>query len=52
MTRELRRWIVRHQKKPASYEEFAASANLEAPAPPPGKKYALSRDMKVVLVKR
>jgi len=52
MTRELRRWIVRNQRKPGSYEEFAGSANLEAPAPPPGKKYALSRDMKIILINR
>jgi hypothetical protein len=50
MTRELRRWIVRNQKKPSSYEEFASSARLDAPPPPAGKKYSLSKNMKIVLV--
>ena len=52
MTRELRKWIVRHQRPPANFEEFAASASFQVPAAPAGKKFALSKQMRVVVVNR
>jgi predicted small lipoprotein YifL len=52
MTRELRKWIVRNQRPPKSFEEFAASASFQVPAAPAGKKFALSKQMRVVVVNR
>ena len=52
MTRELRKWIVRHQRPPASFEEFAGSASFQVPAAPAGKKFVLSKQMRVVVVNR
>lgn len=52
MNREVRRWILRNQRPPKSFEEFAASANAQFPPPPAGKKYALDKTMHVILVKK
>jgi hypothetical protein len=53
---ELQRWVVRwvvaHHHKPASFEEFAASAGVTIPPPPVGKKYILQKDLHVVLANR
>jgi hypothetical protein len=50
LTREVRRWIVATKKIPASFEEVAAAAKLPVPPPPAGKKYALSKENRVILV--
>lgn len=52
LTRELRRWIVKSKQRPASFEEFAAAAQIQVPTPPPGKRFALSPEMRVILVDR
>lgn len=52
MNREVRRWILRNQRPPKSFEEFATSANAQFPPPPAGKKYALDKTMHVILVKK
>lgn len=52
MTRELRKWIVRNQRPPKSFEEFVASASFQVPPAPAGKKFALSKQMRVVVVNR
>ncbi len=53
MNRELRMWVVRHQRVPASFEEFSGSVQSPVPAPPPGKKFTInSKQMKVVVVSR
>ena len=52
LTRELRKWIVRHQRPPSSFEEFTANAPFQVPAPPAGKKFAISKQMRVVVVNR
>jgi hypothetical protein len=52
LTRELRRWIVRTKERPSSFEDFVAKAGIKPPAPPAGKKYALSKEMRVMLVDR
>jgi len=46
------RWIVANHRRPASFEEFAATANVTIPPPPAGKKYSLGKDMHVNLVDR
>jgi len=35
-------WIVQNRRHPATFEEFAASADIQIPTPPPGKKYILN----------
>lgn len=52
LTRELRRWIVKTKQQPASFEDFAAKAQLTVPPAPAGKKFAISKEMRVVLVDR
>jgi hypothetical protein len=52
LTRDLRRWIVKSKQRPASFEDLVAKAGLQPPAPPAGKKYAISPEMRVVLVDR
>ena len=44
------RWAVAHQRRPASFEEFAADPGVQIPPPPPGKKYKMEHSMHVVLV--
>jgi hypothetical protein len=48
---ELRRFVVSTRTVPKNYEDFAAKSHVQAPPPPPGKKYAI-QDQAVVLVKR
>jgi len=50
LTRDLRRWIVKSKERPTSFEDYAAKAQVVAPAAPAGKKFALSKEMRVVLV--
>lgn len=52
LTRELRRWIVATKERPANFEAFAAKSKVTVPPPPEGKKYALSSEMRVILVNR
>lgn len=48
---ELRKYVVRTRTVPKTYEEFIAKSNVQAPEPPPGKKYAI-QNQAIVLVKR
>jgi hypothetical protein len=52
LTREVRRYIVATKQRPGSFEDFVANAKITVPPPPPGKKYELSKEMRVVLVNR
>lgn len=52
LTKELHHSIARTHRLPASFEEFVASAHVEAPPAPAGKKYAINSKWKVVLVDR
>ena len=52
LTRDLRRWIVKTKQRPASFEEFAASAGVAVPEPPAGRKYVISKEMRVILADR
>jgi len=52
LTKELHRTMVR-QKLSGSFEEFAAARNdLTIPPPPAGKKYAITKKWKVIVVDR
>jgi hypothetical protein len=48
---ELRKYVVRTRSVPRNYEEFAAKSHVQAPPPPPGKKYAI-QNQAIVLVKQ
>lgn len=52
LSREVKRWMVANQKVPSSFEDFAAKSKVAIPPAPAGKKYALSKEMRVVLVDR
>jgi hypothetical protein len=52
LTRELRRWIVKTKQRPASFEDFAAKAQIQVPPPPAGKKYVITQEMRVALADR
>lgn len=45
-------WMFRNRRRPTSWDDFAAHAGMAIPPAPPGKKYVLSRDMRVSLVDR
>jgi hypothetical protein len=48
---ELRKYVLHSQKAPKTFEEFVSAAQVQAPPPPPGKKYAIEKGS-VILVKR
>jgi hypothetical protein len=51
LTSELRRYVLHTRSVPRNFEEFVAKSGVQAPSPPPGKKYAIQKRA-VVLVKR
>lgn len=52
LNRVARLWMLRNQRRPTSWEDFVAHAGAPIPPPPPGKKYVLSRSMRVTLEDR
>jgi hypothetical protein len=52
MTLDLHSWIGAKQRLPKNWEEYVASATKPIPAPPAGKKYAISSTWTVILVNR
>jgi hypothetical protein len=50
LNRALMRWMIQNRRHPRTFEEFAATANTQIPAPPAGKKYALNARGFIVLV--
>ena len=52
LDRALLRWLMGHHRPPANFEDFAASAGVAIPPPPPGKKYFIRKDMHIELVNR
>jgi hypothetical protein len=50
LTREVRRFILRTQRPPSTFEDFASKSGVKFPPPPTGKKYELTRQMQVILV--
>ena len=45
-------WILSNQRHPASFEEFAASTDIQIPPLPPGKKYVLNGRGLISIVNR
>ena len=52
INRELKRWMVANQKVPSSFEDFVAKSKVTIPPAPVGKKYVLSKEMRVMLMDR
>ena len=52
LNRDLLRWILRNRRKPASFEDFSATAGVVIPPPPAGKRYIIAKDMHIQLVDR
>jgi hypothetical protein len=50
INRAARFWMFRNRRRPSGWDDFVAHAGVTIPPPPPGKKYALSHDMRVTLV--
>ena len=48
---ELRKYVLSTKSAPKTFEEFSQKVQLQAPAPPAGKKYAIEKGT-VVLVNR
>ena len=46
------RWLIANKRRPKDFEDFAATAGVPIPPPPAGKKYAIGKDMHIVLVNR
>jgi hypothetical protein len=51
LTSELRKYVLHTRSVPRNFEEFITKSGVQAPPPPPGKKYAIQKKA-VVLVKR
>jgi hypothetical protein len=43
-------WVFAHQRAPSSFAEYASSADVTVPPPPPGKKYAFGPHYHAILV--
>ena len=50
LDRSLLRWIMSNRRPPKNFEDFAATAGVPIPPPPPGKKYIIASDMHIKLV--
>lgn len=50
LQRTLIRWIVGNRRMPTNFEEFAATAGVTIPPPPPGQKYIITSKMHIQLV--
>jgi hypothetical protein len=52
MTRDLKRWVVSTKERPASFEDYVAKSKATVPPAPAGKKYAISKELRIILVDR
>jgi hypothetical protein len=41
--------MLRNRRRPTDWDDFAAHAGVQIPPPPSGKKYVLSKNMRVTL---
>jgi hypothetical protein len=52
LQRSVIRWVLANRRRPVNFEDFAATAGVQIPPPPAGKKYILNKEMHVLLVNR
>ena len=50
LQRTLIRWTMVNRRAPKNFDDFAATAGIPIPPPPPGKKYFIDKTMHVLLV--
>ncbi|HEV2453403.1 MAG TPA: hypothetical protein VGY98_04035 [Verrucomicrobiae bacterium] len=50
LNRSLMQWMIQNRHHPRTFQEFANTANVQIPVPPPGKMYALDHRGFIVLV--
>ncbi|HEX3625657.1 MAG TPA: hypothetical protein VH280_09545 [Verrucomicrobiae bacterium] len=50
LNRAMVRWMRANHRRPRNFQEFASTANVQIPDPPPGKKYALNGRGFIILV--
>lgn len=50
LTRDLKRWVIATKERPANFEDYVAKSKATVPAAPAGKKFAISKEMRVILV--
>jgi hypothetical protein len=43
-------WMIKNRRHPQDFAEFASTANIQIPTPPPGKKYTLNQRGFITLV--
>jgi hypothetical protein len=50
LNRSLLRWVLQNRRRPASFEDFAATAGFAIPPAPAGKKYVIAKNMHIQLI--
>jgi hypothetical protein len=50
LNRDVRRWLLRNRRPPKDFAEYAATATIQIPPPPAGKKYALDKHLHILLI--
>jgi hypothetical protein len=50
LDRDLIRWMVGNRRPPKNFADFAATAGVQIPPPPAGKKYIIDKTMHIQLV--
>ena len=50
LNRELRMWMMSNQRPPRDFQEFISTSGIQVPPAPAGKKYDLSKEMRIELV--
>jgi hypothetical protein len=48
LTRALRNYVISTQSAPKTFEEFISVSRVQAPPPPPGKKYVINHGMVIL----
>jgi hypothetical protein len=52
LNRVLLHWVASNRRLPANFNDFAATAGVTIPPPPPGKKYVIAKNMHIELANK